>query len=233
MADFSTHFFTATAVGAVYTTVATKAIGLDTEPALLLAALTAIGGILPDIDLKESTPSKALFLVLGALIALLCMLQQAPRFSVIELLAGGTILFVGVRYVMWSIFHHFTVHRGSLHSIAACVMFGIGTTALCHQAWSLEADTSWLAGIGVFLGAVTHLLLDELYSVDFSGVRVKRSFGSAIKIIDTVRWPGSLAVVAVTIVALTLAPPIDPLLEAVFSMDENWRNWLIGTSTLR
>jgi hypothetical protein len=39
---------------------------------------------------------------------------------------------------------------------------------------------AWLCGTFVFLGFLTHLTLDELYSVDLRGVRVKRSFGSAL-----------------------------------------------------
>jgi len=111
MADFNTHFFVASAVGVVYATVATKALLLPTQPALLLAGMTAVGGILPDIDLKDSTPSKALFLVLGAIVATLWILQQVVHFSVVELLAIGALLFAGVRYPLWWLFHQFTVHR--------------------------------------------------------------------------------------------------------------------------
>ena len=41
------------------------------------------------------------------------------------------------------------------------------------------AGTAWI-------GAFSHLVLDEIYSVDFSGnqIRVKRSFGTALKLWD-------------------------------------------------
>jgi len=174
MADFNTHIFVATAVGAVYATVATKGLQLETGPSLLLAAMTAIGGVLPDIDLKKSTPSKTLFLVLGALFALLGMVNYAASFSVLELLIIGTVIFVSVRYMLWGLFHQFTVHRGSLHSIAACAMFGTGAVALCYRVWVMDANTSWLAGVGVCIGCIAHLTLDEIYSVDFTGARMKR-----------------------------------------------------------
>ncbi len=227
MADFNTHFFTATATGAVYATVATKGLNLSTEPALLLAAMTAIGGVLPDIDLKDSTPSKTLFLVLGTLAALLFMMHHAQNFSVVELLIIGSVVFVAVRYLLWALFHQFTVHRGSLHSLAACAMFGFGAVVLCHYGFGTTPTLSWLAGIGVLIGCITHLLLDELYSVDFSGVRIKRSFGSALKVIDTARWPGSLAVIAVTIVCLWKAPPAAPLFKALQAVDPNWTDWVL------
>ena len=180
MADFNTHIFVATAVGAVYATVATKGLQLDMGPSLLLAASAAIGGVLPDIDLKQSTPSKALFLVLGTVFALVVMLHHATRFSVLELLVIGAATFVGVRYLLWGLFHQFTVHRGSLHSLSASAMFGVGAVALCHKLLAIDANISWLAGIGVCIGSITHLVLDEIYSVDFTGVRIKRSFGSAL-----------------------------------------------------
>lgn len=227
MADFNTHFFTATAVGAVYATVAAKGLTLNAEPALLLAAMTAIGGVLPDIDLKDSTPSKALFLVLGAMTALLVMMHNAARFSVLELLVMGAVLFISVRYVLWALFHQLTVHRGSLHSIAASAMFGMGAVVLCHLGFGTHPVISWLSGVGVLLGSITHLVLDELYSVDFSGVRIKRSFGSALKVIDTARWLGSFAVIAVTIVCVWLAPPAEPLFKALQAIDPNWEQWVL------
>ena len=45
-----------------------------------------------------------------------------------------------------------------------------------------------LVAIFVFVGALTHLILDECYSVDLANNRLKASFGSAIKIID-IRFP--------------------------------------------
>jgi len=213
MADFNTHFFVATAVGAVYATAATKGLALDTNAALLIA--------------------KALFLVLGAVLAILCMLHHVTRFSVLELLIIGAVLFIAVRYLLWGLFHQFTVHRGSLHSLAASAMFGTCAVVLCHRGWSVDADISWLAGIGVFIGSVTHLLLDELYSVDFTGARIKRSFGSAMKIVDTVRWPGSVAVVLITILSLWLAPSAGPLFKALQTMDPNWQTWLFSAELLK
>jgi len=227
MADFNTHFFTATAAGAVYATLATKGLALSTEPALLLAAMTAIGGVLPDIDLKESTPSKALFLVLGALAALLVMMNLAERFSVLELLIIGSVLFIAVRYILWALFHQLTVHRGSLHSLAAAAMFGMCAVVLCHKGFGAEPALCWLAGIGVLVGSITHLVLDEIYSVDFTGVRIKRSFGSALKVVDTVRWPGSLAVITVTIACVWMAPPAEPLLKALQAVDPHWESWIL------
>jgi len=227
MADFNTHFFTATAVGAVYATVATKGLSLSMEPALLLAAMTAIGGVLPDIDLKDSTPSKALFLVLGAITALLVMMHNAARFSVLELLIIGSVLFIAVRYVLWALFHLLTVHRGSLHSLAASAMFGMCAVVLCHLGFGIDASLSWLSGIGVLLGSISHLVLDEIYSVDFSGARFKRSFGSALKVVDTARWPGSLAVITVTILCVWMAPPAEPLFKALQAVDTNWKVWVL------
>lgn len=227
MADFNTHIFTATTVGAIYATVATKSLTLGTEPALLLATMSAVGGVLPDIDLKDSTPSKALFLVLGALAALLVMMHKATSFSVLELLIIGGVLFIAVRYVLWALFHKLTVHRGSLHSLAASIMFGMCAVVLCHIGFNADPILCWLSGIGVLLGSITHLVLDEIYSVDFSGVRFKRSFGSALKVVDTVRWPGSLAVITVTILCAWLAPPAEPLLKALQAVDPHWETWVL------
>ena len=38
-----------------------------------------------------------------------------------------------------------------------------------------------MSGLFVSVGYVIHLVLDEIYSVDLTGARVKRSFGTALK----------------------------------------------------
>jgi len=41
---------------------------------------------------------------------------------------------------------------------------------------------SWLSGLFIGFGFIVHLLLDEIYSVDLSNKRMKKSFGTALKL---------------------------------------------------
>jgi hypothetical protein len=40
------------------------------------------------------------------------------------------------------------------------------------------------AGILLFSGYITHLVLDELYAVNLAGLELKKSFGTALKFIN-------------------------------------------------
>jgi len=60
LADFNTHVFGAAAFVSLGATSATKLLSLSLTEGITLMAAGLIGGILPDIDLPASTPSKAL-----------------------------------------------------------------------------------------------------------------------------------------------------------------------------
>ncbi len=90
--------------------------------------------------------------------------------------------------ILIPLFKRITVHRGMLHSVPFTLLFA-EIVFWFVQPFSMEvrlllAGTAWT-------GALSHLLLDEIYSVDFDGkqlVRLKRSFGTAFKFWDS-RYP--------------------------------------------
>ncbi|MFT6641884.1 MAG: hypothetical protein ACJAUZ_002888, partial [Flavobacteriaceae bacterium] len=65
MADFNTHILGATVVVSLGATCCTKLLGLSMTDGLMLTVAGLVGGILPDIDLKQSQPSRLLFSLLG------------------------------------------------------------------------------------------------------------------------------------------------------------------------
>jgi hypothetical protein len=134
-------------------------------------------------------------------------------YTVTELLLGATGIFLLVRYPVWGLFHQLTVHRGALHSVAAAIMFSIATAAAGENLFGLAAIDSWLSACFMFGGCLVHLVLDEIYSVDFMGARIKRSFGSALKLIDTQRVLASCVVLFTSLVLWIWTPPIAPLVE--------------------
>ena len=66
---------------------------------------------------------------------------------------------------------------------------------------------SWLGGIFMFAGYLVHLTLDEMYSVDVMDVRVKASFGTALKLYDTKHLGHSGAMAVATVLAFLVTPP--------------------------
>jgi len=163
------------------------------------------------------------------------------EYTVTELVLGAVGIFLIVRFPIWALFHQFTVHRGALHSIAACFMFAIATAAAGDHFLSLAPAHSWLLACFMFGGCLTHLTLDEIYSVDFMGARIKRSFGSALKLLDSQRVLASSAVLFTSILLWIWTPPIEPALELFKQSSVDWNdlfvpdwvvlkgNWLVAT----
>ena len=227
MADFSTHVFGAAAVCSFGATFCTKLLALPMAEGLMLAVAGTVGGILPDIDLKVSWPSRLLFTLLGGIAALVWLFANIERLTALELWFAAVGVFLVVRYPLQWLFHSLTVHRGALHSLAAALMAGLAMAAGGTHLLGADPAFSWLLAFFLAAGYVLHLVLDELYSVDFTGMTVKRSFGTALKPIDTERLPSSCVVLFVAIVAWTLSPDLGPFIDAWADIDERWRVALV------
>src|SRR5262249_11147762 len=80
-----------------------------------------------------------------------------------------------------ALFKRITVHRGMFHSVPAMVIAGLLIYLGDHRAD--PRVRLFLAG-GVMLGFLSHLVLDEIYSVDLLGrkmIRLNRYAGTAVK----------------------------------------------------
>ncbi len=223
MADFRTHLGVAAAGGAVLAHGGWQA-GLWTAgEALPVLALVTFGGILPDIDADRSKAIRLIFnlLAVPAVVAGALLLQGRFATGMLLLMCGG--LYLGVRYLAGALFSRFTVHRGLWHSLLAASLSGLVTTALSHRLFAQPETLAWTHGVAVALGFILHLLLDELYSVDLTGARIKRSFGTALKPLDW-RSPGnSLVMLLVAVNLLPWLPPWAPLWTLLAQGAALWR----------
>ncbi|WP_300274155.1 metal-dependent hydrolase [Halomonas sp.] len=193
MADFRTHLGVAAAGGAVLAHGGWQAGLWDAWQALPMLALVTLGGILPDIDADSSKAIRLVFnlLAIPAVVAGALLLQG--RLSTGGLLLACGALYLAVRYLAGALFARLTVHRGIWHSLLAAGLCGLATAALSHRLLAQSDALAWGHGVSLALGFTLHLLLDELYSVDLTGVRIKRSFGTALKPLDW-RSPGNALV---------------------------------------
>ena len=218
MANFATHIGVGTLVsGALATiTLAADVVSPDNLVAVTLAGV--LGSILPDIDLKDSRASRALFSGLAVFFSFCVLFANANKYSIAELWLLWLGSFLAVRYAAEFAFHRFSYHRGIWHSITAALFFWFLTAIVFHGIMGVHEGVAWLAGGFMFVGYLTHLVLDEIYSVNLMGQRLKRSFGSAMKLIDA-RKPGDSAFVAgLAMILFLLAPPSQPFVEGVSSM---------------
>ncbi len=219
MANFNTHVCGATAGSCLLATLCQRADFIDTNGAFVLAFAGIIGGILPDIDLKYSHPSKIVFTTLGLLLAMLWVFATGTRLSIIELWVFGLLVFLFIRYPLWAVFHQFTVHRGSFHSVAAALMFGVLAVVLADHIFRVDSRLAWLTGVFVMFGYILHLSMDEIYSVDFLGRRLKRSFGSALKLVDFDRLIPSALIILIALTASLYTPSTGGLITQLLEAD--------------
>ncbi len=219
MANFTTHIAAGTvAAGALATlTLAADVVAPENLVAITMAGV--LGSVLPDIDLKDSRPGRAMFAGLGVFFSFAVLFTFATKFSIAELwiLWLGTLVFV--RYGLHAIFHRFCVHRGIWHSLVAAAFSSAATAVVYYHILGRHEGVAWLAGAFMFIGFIVHLVLDEMYSVDVMDIRVKSSFGTALKVVDRRHPYGSLAMVMALVGALWLAPPTKTFSEGVASRD--------------
>jgi hypothetical protein len=206
MADFATHLGWG-AVGAGLAASATYA--ADIVPSSELLTLTmagVVGSVLPDIDLEKTVPSRSLFTGLGLVLAFIMLFNFRASYSISELWLIWLGVFCAVRYGAYNIFHQRTNHRGIFHSILAGLFFMAFTAVLLSHGIGREPLVAWLAGFFVFFGYLIHLTLDEIYSVDITGAKLKRSFGTAMKLFDRRSIRASSAMLGALFIALAMAP---------------------------
>ena len=126
---------------------------------------------------------------------------------------------VGGIFPLWTLFQKFSVHRGAIHSINAALLFSLVSAALSYHIFGKSDFTAWLLALFIFLGFILHLLLDEIYSVDFMGYRLKRSFGSALKLIDFKEPLASASIAIGAGVAWYYSPDAGQFLDTLFSKE--------------
>jgi hypothetical protein len=189
MADFKTHLAVATAASLLSSTyLFTTSTLLTSLDWLLLFVLGMLGGILPDIDSDHSTPTRLLFNLLGILAMGAVLHLFGAGLHYLPLLVLMALAYVGVRFGVYWFFAEMTVHRGIYHSVVAGLLLSLLLVNLMMY-MKFHPFMAWAGGACLFLGFNVHLLLDEFYSVDFNGVELKASWGSAFKLIDY-RRPG-------------------------------------------
>jgi len=180
---------------------------------LLMIWVGILGSILPDIDLKTSRPSlyfrkiTYLLTIIASIIFinnneenLISITKEIDIYIVypIFMLVG---LFLN--YIFIKIFENSMRHRGLVHSIPFAIVLSIILYLILRygqETLNLNAEiNSALVSLLLFVGFITHLILDELYSIDFNNRKIKKSFGSALSLFDTKNPIGSIILYIVII----------------------------------
>jgi hypothetical protein len=191
MASYRGHLAFSTFLGTGYGAVAAWQWHLDWGSVFLGAGLTALGGLLPDLDSDSSVPVRELFgLAAAATPFLLVHRVMSYGLSTEQTLVvlGGVYLLI--RYGARALLGKLTVHRGMFHSIPAMLIAGLLVLLVYHSPEALVR--LYLCG-GIMLGFLSHLVLDALCAVDLMGARVhlKKYAGSPLKFFSP-SWSATL-----------------------------------------
>ena len=216
MANFKTHVSVAATLSGVLATGFLAAGVAAPKDVWLYFAMGTVGGILPDIDADQSIPGRMFFSFFALVVAFLTLFSRAGVYSIVELSLLWVVTYVVVRHVIFKLFARFSVHRGVFHSLLAAIFFGLLTTSLTYHLFRLNALGAWMSGLFVNVGYVIHLVLDEIYSVDLTGARVKRSFGTALKLIST-HVTATTCLVLATILVFFTTPSAEQFVQTVLN----------------
>ena len=187
MAMFHTHIHCSTVAGIVGGAVAFVGYGVPLTTSVVGGGMCAIGGILPDIDSGPGIPLREITTFLASAVPTM-LITRLLSYNMNQemLILTGAIIYVGIRFGLAHFLRQYTVHRGMFHSFPSMAIFGELTYLLFYG----ESQFVKLFMVSaVCFGFFIHLLLDEIYSVEWDGrPRIKRSFGTAMKFVGENWW---------------------------------------------
>ena len=194
MAGFRTHIAVSTACGVAAGLTTALPLKHAPETAFLVGTLTAVGGMLPDLDSDTGVPVRELTGLAAAVVPLLLYTRMKDAGMSHEgVLAALVLAYLVIRYGVIHLFKYVTVHRGMFHSIPAMFIAGLAVY-LAYDCTAAQQSVRYVLAGGVMLGFLSHLILDEIWSVGFDGLvpKLKSSAGSAFKFFSSSVWGTSV-----------------------------------------
>lgn len=218
MANFNTHLQFSTIGSGLLSTLFLSSQHVTPSEAVFCWVAGSIGGILPDIDSDNSHSLSILFGLFSAMACIVTTIFGIYHWPLLWVWGGCAVAFIAMHFVVRYIFESFTVHRGVFHSMLAGVFFAFLVTAIAAQL-GLRPSGCWFVGAFTGFGYFLHLLLDEVYAVDFMNTRIKRSFGTALKLFDYKNWKSAAFIASATVITAFFLPTSTRFSSIVFNAD--------------
>lgn len=207
MAGYREHITVAAFAGLGYGVGSVLVGGFTLVQGALAGWLAALGGMLPDLDSPTSRPVRELF---GLVAAIGPLLLAGRVLQVLDLPHGPesimltiVVMYIAIKYGGSELVSKFAKHRGMFHSLPALII----SAEIVYLVYPSEAETTKLLMAGaVGTGFLSHLLLDEVYSVDVQAgrLRLKKSAGTAIKWSGPDFVPNMICYLGVTILSFLI-----------------------------
>jgi hypothetical protein len=190
---------------------------IDINQSLLMLTLGLIGGILPDLDSDNSKPIQGVFKMFSIFLPLIVLLFTSRGMSLVEMMLGWIISTLIIQLILFKIFLNLTTHRGIFHSIPMGILMGELTIYSFYTFFDMGIKLSVVSGFFIFYGFLIHLLLDEIFSINVIGLRMKRSFGTAFKLYDKQNKIGTISLYLLIILFFILIPNNHHIYNEIFS----------------
>jgi hypothetical protein len=204
MAGFRMHVGTSTVLGCGYAGALNLGYHVPIDSAVVAGAMCGFSGMLPDLDSDYGVPLRETMAFTAALMPMLLVGHfQTLLLTHDQMILAAVGLYLFVRFGITNLIRKYTVHRGMFHSIPACLIF-VGLAFLACGTSPIDIRC-YKAG-GVAAGFMSHLILDEIYAVEWKGGRwrFKKSFGTAIKFWGDDGWSNFTTYAKLAIVAMVI-----------------------------
>ena len=178
--------------------------------------LGTLGSVLPDMDADNSAVVRITYSLASVILAFVIMFLSFGLFpSILELVLIWVATYLFFRWFIFTLFTRFTTHRGIFHSIPAVLFFAFLTVAVSHKVFAVLPFQAWMNGVFAGLGYFLHLVLDELYSINVFGMKIRRSLGTALKFYSRSSLTATLCMYLVTLALFLASPNITSFAEQV------------------
>lgn len=203
MPGFKIHITGSTALGIAYGAGAVALFDVPLPTAALATTLCSVSGMLPDLD---SGPGRPLHESISFAAAALPMMM-VDRFrhwgwTHESMILAGAAMYLFIRFGLGHTLKHWTVHRGIFHSFPVALIFTELGFLVCTTG---DLKTRYFKAGAIAIGFLSHLILDEIWSVDFKHFKLKSSFGTACKFWAPCWWSDAIAyalMIGTTVLAL-------------------------------
>ncbi len=181
MGNYRQHLTFSSLLGVAYAWGAYALAGLHWIYGTVAALLTMISGLLPDLDHPIGVELRGFTGILAVLSAVAVwhrVGRREPDIAFEVHLWAVVAAYVFVRYGVRRMLARLMVHRGISHSFPTCAVWG--AVAYLYYPSDYQLIRMMMAA-AVVIGFLSHLVLDEVFSVDLHGAKLKKSFGTAMK----------------------------------------------------
>ena len=205
MPGFRVHITGSSIVGVGYAAAAWYVGDMPPMTCVLAGGLCSVAGMLPDLDSGPGIPLRESVAFAAAVVPMMMIHRFHQMGLPLEaMILAGAAIYLAIRFgVAWLLKNH-SIHRGMFHSLPAMAIAG----QIAFLAFAAEDPLRrYFIASAVVLGFLTHLVLDEIWSVKLGmfGPKFKKSFGTALKFYGPVVWPNLVTYVLALILGALAA----------------------------